>query len=131
MICPVSGPRRRRSVITHCVLLSGVLLSGVSLAACSSDSDSSSSSSTSAAYCEAIQTFYDTASPYVNSTLPPQVGDQMGAKLVDAAKVAPEGVGPALAQTLAGDEYARDNFDAFNKSECNVDTASLRFEPTP
>jgi hypothetical protein len=126
MICPVSGPKRCRSVITLCVLLAGV-----SSAACSSDSDSDKSAAASKEYCEAIQTFYDVASPYVNSTVPAEAGTQMGEALVAAAKVAPQAVAPAIAQTLAGDEYARDDFNAFNESECNIDTAALRFETAP
>ena len=126
MICPVSGPKRFRSVITLCVLLAGV-----SLAACSSDSDSDKSASASKEYCEAIQSYYDVASPFVNSTVPRETADQMGEALVAAARVAPEAVAPALAQSLAGDEYAQDNFNAFNRSECNIDTATLRFEIAP
>jgi hypothetical protein len=124
MITAVEGLQRR------IWLAVGALVAGVALVACSSDSDSSSSGSKDQ-YCEALQVFYDTASPYVASTVPPDVGDQLGAELVAAARVAPPRAASALARVLGGDTYARDDFDQYNRSECDIDTSSIRFADAP
>lgn len=117
---------RQRHILVLVTVVSALGFLG--LAACSSDSDSSPSDGSSLkSYCAAIQTFYDTGSPYTDSTLPADVGNQMADELVDAAKVAPTEVQSLLGRLINGDTYARDDFDLYNRNNCNVDTAALRF----
>lgn len=119
----MARPRRVLALVT---VVSAFATFGIS--ACSSDSDSSPSDGSSLkSYCAAIQTFYDTGSAYVDSTLPTDVGNQMASELVEAAKVAPTQVQSLLGRLINGDTYARDDFDLYNKNNCNIDTSSLRF----
>lgn len=123
--------RRVRAHGRHSILVCSAtaLLSIGAVTACSSDSDSSSSSSKE--YCEAIQRLDETTAPYATaSTFPPEVATEVGEELLAALKAAPPPMQAALGRAILDDDtYARSDFDAYNESECNIDTSTIRARP--
>lgn len=101
------------------------------LAACSSDDgDGDSANANTPApskeeYCDAIRELRDEWAPYLGSTLPDETVTRLQELVVRAARVAPSDVRGDFTRSLLGDSYARDNVDAYNQRECNVDTSSL------
>ena len=107
------------------VAIGVTLLATASLCRVFEQQDSSSSSNTSPpgsekAYCEAVKSFYDFLRPFGTTPVPADQRAQLVDELTKMTDAAPAEVRNDLNSSLAGDTYARDNVDFYNKTKCQT-----------
>jgi hypothetical protein len=102
------------------------------LGACSSGSSDKNSSAQASGgggsqieYCAAVKSLVDLTQQFSGSTVPNDEQNQMADELSRAAGAAPSEVSADFQKALAGDTYAGDNVNQYNKAKCGVDTSSV------